>query len=175
MAQETPTPGFSTETFKTWRVQCSTVASSKPGEAKDGAESKDAAAPESKRVCEAVQIFSDKKNNNEIARIAFAYTKTKDAKEETLTAWLRVPVNVSFEKQPKILNGEETLLEGKFANCAGKYCYGEFVIGKDGTAPLEKAENPILQFPIASGSQIQFKASSAGLSDALAVLKSRSK
>lgn len=175
-AQENPTPGRSTEAFQDWSVECTKVpaaAKAEEGEQETG----DAAAkkPEDTRICEAVQVYRNNKTRNEIARLAFAYAKGKDDKEAKLKAGLRVIVDVSFKSQPKLADGDTALMEGKFSRCAGKYCYAEFTIGKDGTKALEEAKKAALQFPISSGRVISINVSPKGLADALKVLEGRNK
>ena len=176
LAQENPTPGRSTEAFQDWSVECTKVQEQANAE---GSEQKtdDAAAkaPEEKRVCEAVQVFRNNKTRNEIARIAFAYAKGEDDKAVELKAGLRVIVDVSFKSQPKLADGETTLMEGSFTRCAGNYCYAEFTIGKNGTKPLVEAKKASLQFPISSGRVISIGVSPKGLGDALKVLEGRNK
>ena len=175
-AQESPTPGRSTEAFQDWSVECTKVV--QQAKAEDGEQKTDDAAakqPEEKRVCEAVQVYRNNKTGNEIARIAFAYAKGADDKEAALKAGLRVIVDVSFKSQPKLLDGETTLMEGAFTRCTGNYCYAEFTIGKNGTKPLAEAKKAALQFPISSGRVISIGVSPKGLTDALKVLEGRNK
>ena len=175
-AQESPTPGRSTEAFQDWSVECSKV--QEAAKAEGGEQQTDDAAakkPEEKRICEAVQVYRNNKTGNEIARVAFAYAKGEGDKEEALKAGLRVIVDVSFKNQPKLVDGETTLMEGAFTRCAATYCFAEFTIGKDGTKPLEDAQKAALQFPISSGRVISIGVSPKGLADALKVLEGRNK
>ena len=167
-AQETPTPSSSTESFKDWTVECTTI-EVKP-KAEEGAAEGETPKTETRRLCEAVQTYRNQKTGNEVARFAFAYGG-EDRK--TLKAGMRLLVDVSFEKGLKITEGEKTVMEGKMARCIGSFCYATFDLKKGALEALQEAKKPAVQYPIGNGRMISINFSSRGLKEAVELLKSR--
>jgi invasion protein IalB len=176
---DAPTPSRSTEAYQSWTVECTNLAvaaetAEKPAE---GAEAKPAdakkpadAAAETKRVCEAAQVFTNRKTGNEIARLVFAL----DPKGAGgLVAGMRTVVDVSFEKAPALVDGDVEISTGKLTRCNGTYCFALFDIDDAKIEQFLKTSNPGVQYPIASGQMLRINMSTAGLSDALAALKTK--
>ncbi len=184
---EAPTPSRSTESYQAWTVECTSVAAApeqkadaaaageKPADAKPAdAKAADAkaadAAAETKRVCEAAQIFTNRNTGNEIARFVFALDAKDTAK---FVAGMRTVVDVSTDKNAAIVDGETEIATGKVVRCSGNFCYTLFEIDDAKVEQFLKTEKPGVQYPIASGQMLRIAMSTAGLADALASLKNK--
>jgi invasion protein IalB len=184
LAQEAdaPTPSRSTESYQSWTVECTNLAVSaeaveKPAEAADAkpADAKKpadapAAVAETKRVCEAAQVFTNRKTGNEIARLVFALDPKGGG---GLVAGMRSVVDVSFEKGPALVDGDTEIATGKLTRCNGSYCFAMFEIDDAKIEQFLKTSKPGVQYPIATGQMLRINMSTAGLSDALAALKTK--
>jgi invasion protein IalB len=178
---DAPTPSRSTEAYQSWTVECTNLAvaaetAQKPAE---GAEAKPAdakkpadapAAAETKRVCEAAQVFTNRKTGNEIARLVFALDPNGSG---GLVAGMRTVVDVSFEKAPALVDGDVEISTGKLTRCSGTHCFALFDIDDAKIEQFLKTSKPGVQYPIASGQMLRINMSTAGLSDALAALKKK--
>ncbi len=180
---EAPTPSRSTESYQAWTVECTSVVSApqqkapeaaageKPADAKPKDTAKPAeAAGETKRVCEAAQVFTNRNTGNEIARFVFALDPKGG---EALVAGMRTVVDVSMEKTAAIVDGEAEIATGKVVRCNGNFCFTLFEIDDAKVQQFLKTEKPGVQYPIASGQMLRIAMSTAGLSDALAALKNK--
>lgn len=169
-AQDAPLPGKSTETFGDWSVECTTAKVSPPADTAKG----DRPAEAAERICEAVQSYRDTKSNTEIARLAFGISR-KEGEAGKILAGMRMIVDVSFAEKPKVVIGDEPAFEGKMQRCLGNFCYAAFALDDEETKPLEEAAAASLRFPIAGGQIVAIAISPEGLTDALKVLRARSK
>jgi invasion protein IalB len=184
---EAPTPSRSTESYQAWTVECTSVAAApvepaadaKAAEGAEGAakakpaeaagEAKPAAG-ETKRICEAAQVFTNRKTGNEIARFVFALDPKGSG---ALVAGMRTIVDVSMEKSAAIVDGETEIATGKIVRCTGNYCFAMFEIDDKKVEQFLKTAQPGVQYPIATGQMLRISMSTAGLADALAALKKK--
>lgn len=164
-----PTPSRSSESYKSWVVECTNAA---PPPAEEKTVTKDAkkAPIPAKSTCEAAQIFRNRKTGSEIARVVFAIDPKGGGH---IVAGLRTVADVSFERNPGLTDGDVVIVNGKFTRCVGGACFGLLEIDEKKLARLISAAAPEFRFPIASGQQLRIKLEIAGLEDALAVLKAR--
>jgi invasion protein IalB len=179
---DAPTPSRSTEAYQSWTVESTNLAvaaepAEKPAEAAeakpaDAKKPADAAADagETKRICEAAQVFTNRKTGNEIARLVFALDPKGTG---GLVAGMRTVVDVSFEKGPALVDGDAEISTGKVTRCNGTYCFALFDIDDAKIEQFLKTSKPGVQYPIASGQMLRINMSTAGLSDALAALKTK--
>lgn len=181
VAQElsAPTPGNLIESYQAWRVECNTIKVPVvvPKKAEREAETEqvvteEVAQPETRQICNAYQNYTNNKTGNEIARFIFSYTADKKGKKN-LIAGIRTLVDISFETKPKVVVGEVDLVEGQFIRCSGNYCFTRFDMKNEAVKKLQDAKAATFQYPLSSGRTIRVNMSTAGLSDALASLKSK--
>lgn len=165
---DAPKPSRSSESYKSWVVEC-TNAAPPAADAKDAKDAKKAEPP-AKSACEAAQIFRNRKTGNEIARVVFALDPKGSGE---VVAGLRTVSDVSFERSPGLADGDVVIIGGKFTRCAGGACYGLLEVDSKKLSRLISAAAPEFRFPIASGQLLRIKLEMAGLEDALAVLKAR--
>jgi len=173
LAQENPTPSKSIESFQAWTVECNNIQVQAKAPGADAATSGETGSDEKKfrRICEAIQTYTNQKTGNEVARLAFA---VDDKDKGNLVGGLRTLVDVSFDSSPAVMVGEEELFKGKFSRCAGIYCFVLFEKVTDkNIAVLEKAEKAVVQYPIARGRMLRINISTKGLSDSLKALKAK--
>lgn len=177
LAQDTeaPTPSRSTESYESWTLECTSVAVAPPAPEAKAADAKKVeeqpvAAGEVKRVCEAAQVFTNRKTGNEIARMVFALDPKGSG---SLVAGMRTVVDVSFEKKPALVDGETELAGGSFTRCSNGFCYALFVVDEKQVEQFAQTKAPAVQFPIASGQLLRMNMSTAGLKNALAALKAK--
>ncbi|MCU0790413.1 MAG: invasion associated locus B family protein [Nitratireductor sp.] len=179
LAQETeaPTPSRSTEAYEAWTVECTNVTQAPAAKPAEGAAknkpAEGAATPEpaaTKRICEAAQVFTNRKTGNEIARFVFALDP--EGSGATL-AGMRTMVDVSMDKAAAIVDGETEIAAGKIMRCSGNYCFVKFEIDQKKIDQFLKAAKPGVQYPIASGQMLRIEMSAAGLANALAALKNK--
>lgn len=177
-AQETeaPAPSRSTESYESWTLECTSVsvappaaADAKPADTKKD-EEQPAVAGEVKRVCEAAQVFTNRKTGNEIARMVFALDPKGTG---GLVAGMRTLVDVSFEKKPALVDGETELASGSITRCNNGFCYVLFSIDDKKVEQFAQTKAPAVQFPIASGQMLRMNMSTAGLNNALTALKAK--
>ena len=165
-AQETaaPTPSRSSESFADWNVDC-TLATSPAAAGDDGRQD----AP--RRVCEAVQVYSSGNTGAEIARLAFGYGgETRD-----LVMAMRMVADISFDRAPALVAGENTLIEGRVTRCTAGFCFVQFESAEDVAQLLLNTESPAVRYPLASGQGLAISISVDGLTQALDTLAARSR
>lgn len=164
LSQETaPTPSRSSESFADWNVDC-TLAASPAREGETGTQD----AP--RRVCEAVQAYSSSNTGAEIARLAFGY----GGEGGGLVMAMRMVADVSFDRAPALVSGDQTLLEGRVTRCAGGFCFVQFDGAEDVAQLLLDSESPAVRYPLASGQLLAISVSADGLTEALDTLAARS-
>jgi len=170
LAQENPTPSKSIESFEAWTVECNNIQVQAAADASTSGETA-SDGKNYRRICEAIQTYTNQKTGNEVARLAFA---VDDKEKDNLVGGLRTLVDVSFDSSPAVMVGEDELFKGKFSRCAGIYCFVLFekVTAKN-IALLEKAEKAVVQYPIARGRILRINISTKGLSDSLKALKAK--
>lgn len=175
-------PTVVTEQYGSWKLECRTAArpipvpKPRPEEGLDVAPSKGSSDKsdndEDKKFtpsCSIVQIFSNKRTNNEIARLAFAYG---DKEKKQLFLDMRSFVYVSFDIKPAILFDKQEI-EGAFKRCLTNFCFASFDLKKDSIEKFQNSKEALLRYPLGNGKAALIKVDPIGLVDALAALKAR--
>lgn len=166
----TNVPSSTMETYNDWNLACANVPTA-PAAAADPTK-KDAAttapATATVNVCEVSQLYNNKANGMEVARMSFF---DNPANKDQVDAGLRVPVDVSFDKPVRVIDGDKELLKAGFKRCAGKYCYAVFENVSSQLQALGAAAALSFEYPVSNGQVVHVPMSSRGLINALDALK----
>lgn len=155
------TPDRSSDVYQDWLLNCSTQRASTP----DADKAREAAA---KPVCEIVQTFRNRSNNQVIALIAIGRIDPKADRKIVVQApvgvWLPDGVTISADKAS---------VTGRFLRCTPEACIAEADARKDVMDALRSGAATVIEFSDASRTKARLTISPKGFADALAALEKR--
>lgn len=159
-AARAQTPDRSSDVYQDWLLNCSTQRPSTP----EAEKAKEAARP----VCEIVQTFRNRTNNQVIALIAIGRLEPKADRKIVVQApvgvWLPDGVTISADKAS---------VTGRFLRCTPEACIAEADARKDVMDALRSGAATVIEFSDASRTKARLTISPKGFADALAALEKR--
>ncbi|MBX9760787.1 MAG: invasion associated locus B family protein [Beijerinckiaceae bacterium] len=155
------TPDRSSDVYQDWLLNCSTQRASAP----EADKAKEAAA---RPVCEIVQTFRNRNNNQVIALIAIGRVDPKAERKIVVQApvgvWLPDGVTISADKAS---------VTGRFLRCTPEACIAEADAKKEIMDALRSGAATAIEFSDASRTKARLTISPRGFADALAALEKR--
>jgi invasion protein IalB len=155
------TPDRSSDVYQDWLLNCSAQRAATP----DSDKAKEAAA---KPVCEIVQTFRNRANNQVIALVAIGRVDPKSDRKIVVQApvgvWLPDGVTISADKAS---------VTGRFLRCTPQVCIAEADARKEVLDALRSGAATTIEFSDASRTKARLTISPKGFADALAALEKR--
>lgn len=155
------TPDRSSDVYQDWILNC---AVQRPAAA-DGEKPKDGAV---RPLCEIVQSFRNRANNQVIATIAIGRVDPKAERKIVVQA----PIGV-WLPDGVIIAAEKASVTARFVRCTPQMCVAEADARKEVIDALRNGTATAIEFSDASRSKARLSLSTKGFADALAALEKR--
>lgn len=155
------TPDRSTDVYQDWILNCAVQRPNAP----EGEKPRDAGA---RPICEIVQTFRNRTNNQVIATIAIGRVDPKSERKIVVQA----PIGV-WLPDGVIVAAEKASVTARFVRCTPQMCIAEADARKELLDALRNGTATAIEFSDASRSKARLSLSSKGFADALSALEKR--